>query len=138
LGLCGDRLSVGFALGLACVATLVISPVARGHYFLLYVPALLFGGLWLRERYSEKQALWFALIPALLCSCHYLAMSVAGRMGLLGIGTSLWFFAACGVVVAHARWRLSCEIDTRSASAESNCDSALRRKRRCATSVPWS
>ncbi len=102
LGRCGDRVSLGFALGLGCVATFVVSPVARGHYFLLYVPAVLFGGLWLRQRWSEKSVLRFAAIPLLLCLAHYLALDYAGRVGLLGIGTGLWFLAACAIVAAEA------------------------------------
>jgi hypothetical protein len=102
LGRRGDPIALGFALGLGCVATFVVAPVARGHYFLLYVPALLFGGLWLRQCSGEKPAFRFAAIPMLLCLVHYLALNHAGRIGLLGLGTALWFFAACGVVVAEA------------------------------------
>jgi hypothetical protein len=102
LGRRGDRVSLGFALGLGCVATFVVSPVARGHYFLLYLPAVLFGGLWLRHCRGEKPALRFVAIPTLLCLAHYLAMDYAGRIGLLGIGTGLWFFTACGIVAADA------------------------------------
>jgi hypothetical protein len=105
LGRRGDRAALGFALGLGCVATFVVSPVARGHYFLLYVPALLFGGLWLRQRWGERQVLRFAAIPMLLCLAHYLALNHAGRIGLLGIGTALWFFTACAVVVETVRGR---------------------------------
>jgi hypothetical protein len=102
LGRRGDGVSLGFALGLGCVATFVASPVARGHYFLLFVPAVLFGGLWMRARGSGKAAIRFAAIPMLLCLSHYLALNYAGRIGLLGIGTSLWYFAACAIVVADA------------------------------------
>lgn len=101
LGRQGDRLSLGFALGLACVATLVVSPVARGHYFLLWLPAVLFGGLWVGERISTRAAFAMASGPALLCLIHYAALSFAGRIGLLGIGTALWFGAACGIVLVE-------------------------------------
>jgi hypothetical protein len=102
LGLAGDRLSLGFILGLGCVASLVFSPVARGHYFVLFLPAVLFGGLWMRGRWNEKAALWFAAIPMLLCLTHYLALCYAGRIGLLGIGTALWFLCVCVCVAADA------------------------------------
>jgi hypothetical protein len=102
LGRYGDRVSLGFAFGLACVATFIVSPVARGHYFMLYVPAILFGGLWMYEHRSARSALRFATVPALLCLAHYLALNHAGRIGLLGIGTSLWFFAACAIVLIEA------------------------------------
>ncbi len=102
LGYRGDTVSLGYALGLACVATFIVSPVARGHYFLLYLPAVLYGGFWMRERRPEKAALRFAAVPMLLCLAHYLALKSAGRIGLLGIGTTVWFFAACGIVIADA------------------------------------
>jgi hypothetical protein len=104
LGRRGDRVSLGLVLGLSCVATFIVSPVARGHYFMLYLPAVIYGGLWMRERRSEKSALWFAAVPMLLCLAHYLALRSAGRIGLLGIGTTLWFFVACGFVLQDA-WR---------------------------------
>jgi hypothetical protein len=106
LGRRGDHLSLGLGLGLSCVATFVVSPVARGHYFLLYLPAVIYGGLWMRERRSEKSALWFAAVPMLLCLVHYLALRSAGRIGLLGIGTTVWFFYACGFVMRDV-WRRS-------------------------------
>jgi hypothetical protein len=102
LGRRGDRASLGFVLGMGCAATLVVSPVARGHYFLLYLPAVLFGGLWMRRQRSERAALYFAGIPMVLCLIHYTALNVAGRIGLLGIGTALWFFAACATVLVDA------------------------------------
>lgn len=102
LGRCGDRVSLGFAFGLACVATFIVSPVARGHYFMLYVPAILFGGLWMFEHRSARSALRFTVVPAFLCVTHYLALNHAGRIGLLGVGTSLWFFTACAIVLVDA------------------------------------
>jgi hypothetical protein len=103
LGKRAEGLSLGFVLGLACVATLVISPVARGHYFLLYLPAVLFGGAWMIERLSAKTALAVTVTPLLLCLAHYATLNYAGRIGLLGIGTGLWFFATCGIVLADSR-----------------------------------
>jgi hypothetical protein len=102
LGRRGDRVSLAFVLGLGCVATLVISPVARGHYFLLYLPAVLFGGLWMLRQRGERAALRFAGIPMLLCVIHYAALNLAGRMGLLGIGTALWFFGASATILVEA------------------------------------
>jgi hypothetical protein len=103
LGRRGDSLSLGFALGLACVATLIVSPVARGHYFLLYLPALLFGGTWMLDHRPGKTATIMNLTPLALCVIHYTALEYAGRIGLLGIGTTVWFFAACGIVLAETR-----------------------------------
>jgi hypothetical protein len=99
LGRRSDRISLAFAFGLACVATFIVSPVARGHYFMLYIPAILFGGLWMLECRSPRSAVTFAAVPAALCVAHYLALNQAGRVGLLGIGTALWFFTACTTVL---------------------------------------
>ena len=100
LGLRGDQVSLGFALGLGAVGTFIVSPVARAHYFVLYLPAVLYGGLWLRQRMSERRAFQFAAIPMLLCLTHYIALPYAGRVGLLGIGSTLWFFTACYFVLS--------------------------------------
>jgi hypothetical protein len=105
LGRRRDGLSLGFALGLACVATLVVAPVARGHYFLLNIPAVMFGGLWMLERRSARAAYAVALIPVVLCVFHYLSLNFAGRIGVLGIGTAIWYFATCGIVLAES-WRI--------------------------------
>ena len=48
----------GAAFGLAGVATLVVSPVSRGHYFVFWLPAVVFVPLWFgssggRERLSR-------------------------------------------------------------------------------------
>src|SRR5262249_17724681 len=76
--------------------------VARGHYFLLYLPAVLFGGMWMYRQRGERLAVYFAGVPMFLCLVHYTALNFAGRVGLLGIGTALWFLAACATVLIDA------------------------------------
>ena len=93
-----DPLLWGAALGLACVATFVVSPVARGHYFVLFLPAALFVPLWLLQCDKPPAAFRAALIPAVLVGLHYGLLKYAGRIGVLGIGTTLWYFAACARV----------------------------------------
>jgi hypothetical protein len=88
----------GTALGLACVATLVVSPVARGHYYVLFLPAALFVPLWLLQCGKPRAAFRAAVIPALLVAVHYLLLQYAGRIGVLGIGTTIWYFAVCARV----------------------------------------
>ncbi|RPI86249.1 MAG: DUF2029 domain-containing protein, partial [Planctomycetaceae bacterium] len=88
-----DTLALIAAYGLAMMATLVVSPVARGHYFLLWLPGALFVPLWL-DRAGSKAARRLAFVPAVLCVVHYLLLDFAGRVGLLGLGTTVWFFAA--------------------------------------------
>ncbi len=45
-GLRRDRLTLAAAFGLACVATLIVSPISRAHYYLLLLPAVLLLPLW--------------------------------------------------------------------------------------------
>lgn len=94
-GLSGNPLLGGVTLGLSSVATLVVSPVARGHYFVLFLPAALFVPLWLIQCGKSRLAFRYALVPALLVVAHYTLLKFAGRVGLLGIGTTIWYFAAC-------------------------------------------
>ena len=52
--------------GLACAALLVVSPVARNHYFLLLTPAVLFVPLWLDGRGGSRAAGILAVVPGVL------------------------------------------------------------------------
>jgi hypothetical protein len=85
----------GAALGLACVATLIVSPVARGHYYVLFLPAAIFVPLWLLEQGKPREAFRAALVPAALVALHYVLLKYAGRIGVLGIGTTIWYFSVC-------------------------------------------
>jgi hypothetical protein len=102
-GRSGDPLLWGAAFGLACVATFIVSPVARGHYFVLFLPAVLFVPLWLLQSGQPREAIRAALVPALLVVLHYTLLKYAGRIGVLGLGTTLWYFAECArVTFGHA------------------------------------
>jgi len=103
LGRCGDVLSQALAFGLGCVAMLVASPVARGHYFMLVVPAMLLLPLWLDQRRMPRAATVMAVAPAALSVLHYLLLPWAGRIGLLGMGTACWLMAAMLLVDRAAR-----------------------------------
>ena len=113
LGTVGVRLDLAVAFALGCVAMLVISPVARGHYFMLYAPAVVFLPLWLQRHGDPK--LWgtpvagvLAVTPALLVVAHYSLLPVAGRVGLLGLGTAAWLLTAlvtCDRLMAVSRNR---------------------------------
>jgi len=94
LGRADDVLGRAAGFGLACVATLIISPVARAHYYVLVFPAVIFVSLWLARHGRPRAALCSAIVPAALVIAHYCALHVAGRVGLLGLGTTLWFFWA--------------------------------------------
>src|SRR5207302_406633 len=92
--------TVGFSL--ACVATLVIAPIARGHYFVLLLPGTMFVPVWLLREGRARWALWLAIVPPALTLLHYTLIDFTGRVGLLGIGTTLWYTAACLVVLRTA------------------------------------
>ena len=99
-----DRLSLAAAFGLCSVATLVVSPIARAHYFVLLVPAMPLVPLWFaRAGHAKFGARWAAWIPAGLVLAHYLVNPVAGRLGLLGIGTATWFAASATAMIVILR-----------------------------------
>ena len=93
-----DRLAV---FGLACVAMLVVSPVARGHYFMLELPAVLFVSLWVWKYKGSSKAVLCASVPAALSVMHYIFITFPQMfgplktgtlfLGTLGIGTALWY-----------------------------------------------
>lgn len=89
-----DKLGQAAAFGLACAATLVIFPIARGHYYVLLLPAVTFVSLWHLEQRRMKWALALAIVPGVLVITHYALVDVAGRIGLLGLGTTLWYMTA--------------------------------------------
>jgi hypothetical protein len=97
----GNRLNLAVGFALACAAMLVVSPVARGHYFLLLAPAVLLVPLWLDRRGRGRAGRVLAAIPPALSILHYALLPYAGRIGLLGMGTAAWLMAAL-VVMARA------------------------------------
>jgi hypothetical protein len=87
-----------FALGLA--ATLVVSPVARTHYFLLLAPAVLLVPWHLYRHQRPRLAWWLAWTPTVLVVPHYFCPLAAGRIGWLGIGITAWLVAG-GIVLCR-------------------------------------
>jgi hypothetical protein len=104
LGAHGDAaLSQAAGFGLACAALLVVSPVARNHYFLLLAPAVLFPPLWLDRLGHGRQAAILAVVPGVLVLLQYILMPYVGRIGLLGLGTAGWVMAAMVLVDRASR-----------------------------------
>ena len=101
-----DRLA---AFGLACAATLIVSPIARGHYFMLELPAVLFVSLWVWKYKGSSKAVLCASIPATLSVLHYVFITYPQMfgplktgtlfMGTLGIGTALWYMVMAYILV---------------------------------------
>jgi len=97
----GSRLNLATGFALACVAMLVVSPVARGHYFMLVAPATLLVPLWLDRHDWPRAAVIMAVVASVLPISHYALLPYAGRIGLLGLGTAAWLMAAL-VLMARA------------------------------------
>jgi hypothetical protein len=89
----GDMPGIVAFFGLACTATLAISPISWGHHYVMWLPGLVFVPLWLWH--NERRALAIALSESacVLVLAHYVVLDHAGRVGLLGIGTTLWLIA---------------------------------------------
>lgn len=103
LGSRGRRADIFLALGLGCVGTLVISPVSRGHYFVLLAPLVLALPAWLAANGRGDRGGFWAWIPAGLCLAHYLGLEFTGRIGLMGVGTALWLAGTLVLVVIGLR-----------------------------------
>jgi hypothetical protein len=94
-----DAWMTAAVFGLACVLIQAISPVFRGHYFMLWLPAawLVPCSCWRAGRMNW--AIGLAVAPCLLVWAHYLLLEWSGRVGLLGLGTAVWFAAATVAVI---------------------------------------
>jgi hypothetical protein len=98
LGSRDDHLDQATAFGLACGVTLLVSPLSWGHYFMAQLPALLCIPVWLSRRGMTTLGRAFALVPPVASWVHYVIPPVA-ELGLLGLVTTAWFFAAAGSVL---------------------------------------
>jgi hypothetical protein len=94
MGRARDQVGQAAAFGLACAATLVVFPIARTHYYVLLLPAVAFVSLWFARAGRVRFAVALAVIPGALVITHYALLDVAGRVGLLGLGTTAWYLAA--------------------------------------------
>ena len=95
----GNSLDGFTAFGLACCATLLVSPLAWGHYFMAQLPALLCVPIWLARRGLPRAANAAAVIPVVLSWSYYVAMPYVGGLGILGLGTAAWFLVMCGLIL---------------------------------------
>lgn len=71
--------------GIACLATLVVSPVSWGHHFTMLLPAMLAIPAWLEARGRATAAFAFSFSLGLAVVLHYSAIDSLGAIGLLGI-----------------------------------------------------
>jgi hypothetical protein len=116
-----DRLA---AFGLACAAMLIVSPVARGHYFMLELPAVLFVSLWVWKYKGSSKAVLCASIPATLSVLHYVFITYPQMfgplktgtlfIGTLGIGTALWYMVMAYILVRFTHTKTAIATGTES------------------------
>jgi hypothetical protein len=124
-----ERASYTLAVfGLACAATLVVSPISWGHHYVMWLPGLIFVPGWLWQTGRRAQAMGLAESALVLVVAHYLVLDHAGRVGLLGIGTAIWCLAAA-VSLCRATRR---ETATLSITDAEETPDALRDHRRAA------
>jgi hypothetical protein len=117
-----DLLALAAAFGLACVSTLVLGRIARGHYFVLLLPAVTFMSAWLMQNGRRQAALVMAIVPAALSVAHYVLLDYAGRIGVLGLGTAAWYAAGCCMLI---RGRVAGEFTVRRLEVSDNDDRLL-------------
>ncbi len=98
-----DALGQAAAFGMACVSTLIVFTIGRGHYYVLLLPAVSFAPLWLLREGHRRAAVVAAIVPCVLVITHYALLTTAGRVGLLGIGTTLWYFSTSVALLWPAR-----------------------------------
>jgi hypothetical protein len=99
MGRAQDTLGQAAGFGLACVLIVIFARVARAHYFVLLLPAVIFVGIWLLRAERPKLAACLVVLPGLLTLAHYALTDLVGWIGLLGIGITLWYLAACVTLI---------------------------------------
>jgi hypothetical protein len=127
-----DRLGQTVAFSLAYLLTLVVCQIARAHYFMIWFPVVMFTCLWLIREKRPRLAVVFAVVPGTLVTAHYVFLHSAGAIGLLGLGTALWYSAVCLTVLWLCRTKVDdFNICFHTATDDSFCGSAnieIRRK----------
>lgn len=99
----GGTLALLGGFGLAGGATLVVSPLAWGHYFMVLLPALLAIPTWLARRGRPVWGKTLAWAPVAVSVPSFASPELFGRFGLLGLGTALWLAAAGALVLTVPR-----------------------------------
>jgi hypothetical protein len=90
----GDMGGIVALFGLACMATLLVSPISWGHHYVVWLPALVFVPFWMWNNDRRALAIGMAESALVLTAAHYILLDHAGRVGLLGIGTTIWYLVA--------------------------------------------
>jgi len=98
-----DALATAAVFSLACLLMSAISPVFRGHYYVLWLPAAWLLPLYCWHLNRTQLATSLAVAACALTWTHYLLLEWAGRVGVLGLGTTLWYVVATVSVLYPAR-----------------------------------
>ncbi|HEY2826756.1 MAG TPA: hypothetical protein VGJ04_04090, partial [Pirellulales bacterium] len=89
-----DSWELATVFALACLLISSISPVFRGHYYVFWLPAAWLVPLYNWRSGHQRMALSLAIAACTLTWTHYLFLHWAGRIGVLGIGATVWYFVA--------------------------------------------
>lgn len=97
------------AFVVANAATLLVVPIARGHYFMAMWPAAVWAPRWLLHTFTvtprfQIGSWWLTQIPPILLILHYLFESFVGALGILGIGVWIWQLMLTAVFISSLRW----------------------------------
>lgn len=95
LGWNGRPLALALGFGLAAALSLIASPVSRGHYFVMLLPALLLAPRWLSEHGRTRAARWAVWLPAVMTILHYALLNTVGRIGWYGLAIAAWYVWLC-------------------------------------------
>jgi hypothetical protein len=95
---------------LACMATLVVSPLSWGHHYVLCWPAVVFVPSLFYLNEQPQIGRRFAIAAAMLVLGHYCFLEYTGRVGLLGIGMAMWCCAAVILLIINTHRHNSCDI----------------------------
>jgi hypothetical protein len=100
----GTKLDLAAGFGMACTASLLVSPLSWAHHYPVSLAALLAVPLWQWRHGWTAMAKGLAAGACALMWTHYLLLDWAGRAGVLGLGTTAWFILA-GVWMLRSRAR---------------------------------
>jgi hypothetical protein len=90
----GNPLAMSATFALACMLTLFISPLSWVHHYVVWFPAVWLVPLWLWREDRRPLAVGLLIAAGGLVWAHYLFLTTAGRIGLLGLGATVWFIVA--------------------------------------------
>jgi hypothetical protein len=94
-----DPLKQTVGVFVACLSQFMVCQIARGHYFAIWLPMILFATLWMIQENMPKAGVWLAWSPVALVLAHYAFLDEAGRIGLLGLGTTAWYVVICTLLL---------------------------------------